>query len=63
MSQAPQALEEGEVGEPEPVTVLEDTEQEVPPEGPEQALALNAEGLRFWLNEVTPQAPPIPQKL
>ena len=55
MSQAPRVLEEGEVGDPEPVTVVEAAELEVQPEGAEQALALNADGLRFWLNEVSPE--------
>jgi hypothetical protein len=50
--------EEGEVGGSSPVPIVEDTEQEIQPEDEEQALALNADGLRFWLNEASPPSPP-----
>ena len=46
-------VEEGEFGASEPVAIVEATDQEIQPEDEEQALALNADGLRFWLNEVT----------
>jgi len=49
----PNMSDGGEAGGSEPVMVVEDTEQEARPEDAVQALALNADGLRFWLNEVT----------
>lgn len=42
------------VTEPEPGQILleEDAEEAIPPETPEQALALNEEGVRHWFVEV-----------